>query len=553
MIFKRIKKFYRLLHINSVLVHHGVDRFIYTSKWLLPLKFFNFLNLYHWRYDQSYSRGQRLRHALEELGPIFVKFGQMLSTRRDLLPADIADELALLQDQVPPFSGDVATTIIEKAYNKSLSQLFLEFDSTPLASASIAQVHAAKLPDGKDVIIKILRPNITKVIVRDISLIYGFVKIAERFWPGGRRLRLSDVVIEFEQCMLDELDLLREAANASQLRRNFKNSAKLYVPEIFWPYVRQNVMVMERIYGIRVSDFDELERQHFNFKKLAETGVEILFTQIFRDSFFHADMHPGNIFIHPNNPQEPQFVMIDFGIVGTLNRNDQHYLAENFLAFFKRDYRRVAELHIESGWVPHHTRVDAFESAIRTVCEPIFERPLKDISCGQVLLRLFQTARRFHMEILPQLTLLQKTILNVEGLGRQLYPELDLWSTARPFLEKWVKQQIGIKAALRKISVRGPFWAEKLPEIPDLVYNALRFADDLKHQRHEQEIRVMRTKLITRHRKWQGFLSGVSITLLFVIGLNYSIKEHLIASNLFWPILASTLCATILALVINIK
>jgi ubiquinone biosynthesis protein len=404
-----------------------------------PVRFLLYLAPWNWFRRYPDPPGVRIRRALEDLGPIFVKFGQILSTRKDLLPDDIASELTRLQDRVPPFPGALARQVVERAYGCPLEQVFQRFEETPLASASIAQVHTATLMDGTDVVVKVVRPGIEKVIRRDVSLLLYIAELAERYWREGRRLRPCEVVAEFQKTLYDELDLLREAANASQLRRNFSTSMLLYVPEVYWPHCQRNVMVMERIYGTPIGNIEELRRQGVDFKQLAERGVEIFFTQVFRDNFFHADMHPGNIFVGADH----RYIAVDFGIMGTLSPVDQHYLAENFLAFFHRDYRRVAELHVESEWVPAGTRVDEFEAAIRTVCEPIFERPLKDISFGHLLLRLFQTARRFNMEVQPQLVLLQKTLLNIEGLGRQLYPELDLWQTAKPFLERWMSEQVG--------------------------------------------------------------------------------------------------------------
>jgi len=461
---------FRLMYINIVLLRHGLDDIILTTPLLRPFHFLSYLSPWRWFSSEvRQPRAVRIRRVLEDLGPLFVKFGQILSTRRDLLPDDIAEELAKLQDQVPPFNVELARSIVESEYHQTIDSLFLFFDDEPLASASIAQVHAAKLLDGQDVVVKIVRPDIEATIKHDIAILYTLAELAQRFLRDGKRLRPVEVVAEYEKTILDELDLMREGGSASQLRRNFKDSKILYVPEIHWPLCRQKVMVMERISGIPISNIEELRKQGVDLKKLAEDGVEIFFTQVFRDSFFHADMHPGNIFVSPKG----QYIAIDFGIMGTLSNEDQHYLAENFLAFFRRDYRRVAELHVESGWVPNTTRVEEFESAIRTVCEPIFERPLKDISFGQLLLRLFQTARRFDMEVQPQLVLLQKTLLNIEGLGRQLYPELDLWQTAKPYLEKWMKERVSIRSVLKEISYNIPKWAELLPELPTVLHDVL--------------------------------------------------------------------------------
>lgn len=470
---KSIKRVFRLIQINFILARHGLDELILSLHLFRPLRFMIYVNPWYWLRNRKKPLGERIRQTLEELGPIFVKFGQALSTRRDLLADDIALELAKLQDNVPAFPGEIAKTIIETTYGCSIEQLFAEFEIVPLASASIAQVHAAKLPNGSDVVVKILRPDVRKRIQRDVDLLYVLAILAERYWSEGPRLHPVDVVKEFENSLNDELDLLREAANASQLRRNFMDSPLLYVPEIYWDYARPQVLVMERIYGIPVADIQQLKKHDINLKALAERGVEIFFTQVFRDCFFHADMHPGNIFVSPHHQAEPKYLGVDFGIMGTLSPFDQRYLAENLLAFFNRDYRRVAELHVESNWVPRNTRIDALEAAIRTVCEPIFERPLKEISFGQLLLRLFQTARRFNMEVQPQLVLLQKTLFNVEGLGRQLYPDLDLWNTAKPFLERWLKQQLGPRAFVRKLRRYAPYWTEKLPEIPELLYQTL--------------------------------------------------------------------------------
>lgn len=477
MLMFRPRQLLRLLYITTVLLRHGLDDIVLATHLFRPVRFIRFFLPWHWvRRQPLQPRGVRIRRALEELGPIFVKFGQMLSTRRDLLPDDVAIELARLQDRVPPFPGMQARVIIETTLGQPVSELFAEFDETPYASASIAQVHLARLHDGREVVVKVVRPGIYETIVRDLELLYVVATLAERYWSEGRRLRPREVVAEYEKTIVDELDLLREAANASQLRRNFLLSELLYVPEVYWPLTRRQVMVMERIRGTPIGDIEALRRQEIDLKTLAERGVEIFFTQVFRHSFFHADMHPGNIFVSP----EGQYIAVDFGIMGTLSPTDQRYLAENFVAFFRRDYRRVAELHVLSGWVPEGTRVDEFESAIRTVCEPIFERPLKDISFGQLLLRLFQTARRFNMEVQPQLVLLQKTLLNVEGLGRDLYPDLDLWRTAKPFLERWMSEQVGVHAFMRSLIDNAPRWAERLPEMPTLLYEVLRRAENGK-------------------------------------------------------------------------
>lgn len=472
------------MQINFILFRYSLDELLLSLHRFRPLRYFIYLNPYR-RVNKKISRGERIRLALEDLGPIFVKFGQALSTRRDFIPIDIADELAKLQDRVPPFSGDQAKCIIEACIQKPIAETFSEFDIIPLASASIAQVHAAKLlTTDQEVVVKVLRPGVYKKISRDIDLLYSLADWALRYWRPAKQLRPRDIVAEFEACLKDELDLLREGANASQLRRNFSNSDLLYIPQVYWPYTSHKILVMERIYGISISDISGLKKQGINLKKLAERGVEIFFTQVFRDCFFHADMHPGNIFVSPKNKENPQYLGVDFGIMGSLSPEDQRYLAENLMAFFNRDYRRVAQLHVESGWVAENIRINEFEAAIRTVCEPIFERPLKEISFGQLLLRLFQTARRFNMEVQPQLVLLQKTLFNVEGLGRQLYPDLDLWNTAKPFLEHWLRKQVGPRVFLRKIQEYAPYWAEKIPEIPDLVYQIL---VDLRHSKKKSK------------------------------------------------------------------
>ena len=460
-------RLFRLLKIFAVASKYGLDSMVFD---LEPsgrlVKLANALQF--WR-DLSRPRAERLRLALENLGPIFVKFGQVLSTRRDLLPADIADELARLQDRVPPFSSELALKEIEKAYGKPVAEVFTEFDPVPVASASIAQVHFARLPDGRDVAVKILRPNMRGVIEHDLALMDAAALLLEKVWADGKRLKPREVVAEFAKYLRDELDLMREAANCSQLRRNFEGSELLIVPEVYWDWCTSTVMVMERMHGTPISRIDALRAQGIDLEKLSMAGVEIFFTQVFRDGFFHADMHPGNIFVHADG----RYIALDFGIVATLNDNDKNYLAQNFLAFFRRDYKRVAEAHIESGWAPADTRVDEFEAAIRAVCEPIFDRPLKDISFGKVLLRLFQTSRRFHVEIQPQLVMLQKTLLNIEGLGRQLDPNLDLWKTAKPFLERWMSEQLGWRGVLKGVQQEAPQWARTLPQLPRLVHQAL--------------------------------------------------------------------------------
>lgn len=494
---KSINQLVRLLHIQYVLAKNGLDNLVVSIKIFAPLRFIIYLNPWNWLRKEPMTRGEALRKSLEELGPIFIKFGQALSTRPDILPEDIAVELSKLQDKVPPFANQSALKIVERAYGISPHELFAQFDEVPLASASMAQVHAATLKTGQEVVVKILRPRMRRIIEQDLSLMHTLANLIDRYWPEARRLKPKEIVNEFEHTLLDELDLMREAANGAQLRRNFHQSPLLYIPEIYWDYSRKNVLVMERIHGIPISDIATLHDYNIDIKKLAERGVEIFFTQVFRDCFFHADMHPGNIFVSREHPHDPQYICIDFGIIGTLNDNDQRYLAENLLAFFNRDYRRVAQLHVESGWVAANTRIEEFESAIRTVCEPIFEKPLKDISFAQVVLRLFQVARRFHMEVQPQLVLLQKTLLAIEGLGRQLYPELDLWATAKPFLEQWLREQIGPKAFFKQLKQNLPFFAEQLPHMPKLIFDVLALKkEQLITEQQVRQAPILRTKKV---------------------------------------------------------
>jgi ubiquinone biosynthesis protein len=519
--------------------------FIFFTAWrygLLPLLRDNlkpglrrsFLSILCWASPNSdLPRGKRIRLTLEALGPIFVKFGQVLSTRRDLLSEDIANELAKLQDQVPPFSNEESRHLIEKALGRSIEEVFVSFDATPVASASVAQVHfgvlraTEKHPEWNQraVAIKVLRPGILPVIEGDIALMYDLAKIIERLSEDGRRLKPRENVAEFDTYLHDELDLMREAANASQLRRYFADSKKLMIPEMYWDLCHTNVMVMEKMDGISIGRYEELRAAGVDFKKLAADGVEIFFTQVFEYGFFHADMHPGNIMISLEPETFGRFISLDFGIVGALSESDKNYLALNFLAFFNRDYRRVAELHIESGWVPANTRVEELEGAVRSVCEPYFDRPLKEISLGLVLMRLFQTSRRFKVEIQPQLTLLQKTLLNVEGLARQLDPDLDLWKTAKPILEKWISQQLGWRGLIDGLKAEAPSWAKILPTLPRLIAESL--AHSHGHgQRKEQnrELEVLKTLLQEERRTHQllvgallfagGFLAGI-----LVIGL----------------------------------
>jgi ubiquinone biosynthesis protein len=458
-------------------------------------------------------RGQRLREALERLGPIFVKFGQMLSTRRDLIPADVADELARLQDRVPPFPGEESVKLIEKALGKPISAVFKQFDVQPVASASIAQVHFGTLHDGREVAVKVLRPGMLAVIDDDLALMHTLAGWVQRLWADGKRLKPREVVAEFNKYLHDELDLVREAANAAQLRRNMQGLDLVMVPEMIWDFCTPTVMVMERMKGVPISQMARLREAGVDIKKLARDGVTIFFTQVFRDGFFHADMHPGNIQVSLDPSTFGRYIALDFGIIGTLTEVDKDYLAQNFVAFFHRDYKRVAELHIESGWVPAATRVDELESAVRTVCEPYFDRPLKEISLGQVLLRLFQISRRFNVEIQPQLVLLQKTLLNVEGLGRDLDPDLDLWATAKPFLERWMHEQVGWRGLVQRLKREAPRYAKLLPELPRLVHLNLERGDSaLRHELHAILAEQRRTNRILSAVVWVGL--GFALGLL---------------------------------------
>jgi len=512
---------WRLLHINWVLLRHGLDEVILAAHLFRPIRFILYLSPWYWlRRGKLPPYPVRIRQALEELGPIFVKFGQILSTRRDLLPPEIADELALLQDRVPPFSSEVARAIIEQGFGCPIETVLDDFGERPMASASIAQVHSARLKNGKEVVVKVLRPGIERIIRRDVGLLYIIARLANTYWKEGRRLRPIEVVQDYERTILDELDLQREAANAAQLRRNWEESDILYVPEVYWEFTSRQVLVMERIYGTPVGDVAALKAQGVSMRQLGELGVEIFFTQVFRDNFFHADMHPGNIFVGANG----RYIAVDFGIVGSLTTEDQRYLAENLLAFFNRDYNRVAELHVESGWVPKSTRVDEFESAIRTVCEPIFNKPLAEISFGHFLLQLFQTARRFNMEVQPQLVLLQKTLLYIEGLGRQLYPELDLWATAKPYMERWMEEQVGAKGLLRKLRKNVPMLSEHAADMPLLLH---KLVDEAAHGRmvvnwKSEQIERLRTEMQYQHANLVSTIGGSAMliagTLLLTLG-----------------------------------
>ena len=540
--FNRLRRFYQL---NKVFLQHGLDELIpwHMLPWLVKFGRYCFFWLHNKHRDKS--QAERIRLALEQLGPVDIKFGQMLSTRRDLLSDDIALELAKLQDSVPPFPADQAIALITENLGCPIDQVFDDFEPTPLASASIAQVHTATLKSNQQkIVIKVIRPNIAKTIKSDTDLMATFAKTIEKILPISRRLRPSEVVAEYRKTIFDELDMMLEAQNTQQLRRNFEQSDSLYIPLIYPEHNYKNMLVMERIYGIPVADIPALNAQGTNLKLLAERGVEVFFTQVFRDKFFHADMHPGNVFVSRETPDNPKYIGIDCGIVGTLNSEDQRYLAENFLAFFNQDYRRVATLHVDSGWVPADTNVDDFEQAIRSVLEPIFEKPLSEISFGHVLVNLFNTARRFNMEVQPQLVLLQKTLLYVEGLGRQLYPELDLWQTAKPFLERWMKEQMGAKAFYKSVKSNAPFWVEKMPELPNLIYDNLKL-----HQRHQlqwqknQQLIIKNQQLQQKNGSWLVIGSTLLIcATLFYLKNGVSLASSLLTAGgtIAWLVAALT-------------
>lgn len=522
-----LSEFARLYQIIKVFLTYGLDELLPDRRLTLPLRFGRYLLFWLKNRHPEKILGERLRLALQELGPVWIKFGQMLSTRRDLFSSEIVDQLALLQDRVAPFEGQRARQQIELAMGGVLETWFDDFAPQPLASASIAQVHTARLKSGQEVVIKVIRPDIKPLIQADLGLMFRLATGLAKLLPDGRRLRPKEVLQEYQKTLFDELNLLREAANAMQLRRNFDQSRMLYIPEIYYDYCRENVLVMERIYGIPISDIPALESNNTNMKLLAERGVQVFFTQVFRDGFFHADMHPGNIFVSYQHPENPQYIAIDCGIVGSLSKNDKRYLAENFMAFFNRDYRKVAELHVDSGWVPADTNVEEFEFSIRTVCEPIFEKSLAEISFGHLLLNLFRTARQFNMSVQPQLVLLQKTLLYVEGLGRQLYPQLDLWTTAKPFLESWLRTQVGLPAVLRILKEKAPFWMEKLPELPELVYDSLQRQKHLQQSIEKLNLELQRQRL---HHQQARYLFGVGAVLMITGAL--LIVNHIAV----WPI-----------------
>ncbi|HXX82670.1 MAG TPA: ubiquinone biosynthesis regulatory protein kinase UbiB [Casimicrobiaceae bacterium] len=503
-------RWFRLLIILRVALKYGLDEFLLGHerfRWLRPAA----RAVTFWR-DLSAPRAERLRLALQELGPIFVKFGQVLSTRRDLLPPDIADELAKLQDRVPPFPSDQVVATLQRAYRKPVEQVFKSFERDPVASASVAQVHLAKLPDGTPAAVKVLRPNIAATIDRDLALMQTGAMLAEKLWSDGKRLKPREVVAEFDKTIHDELDLAREAANCSQLRRNFLHSTLLLIPEVYWDWCSDEVMVMQRMAGVPISQVERLKDEGIDIPRLARAGVEIFFTQVFRDGYFHADMHPGNIFVAIDAANKGKYIALDFGIMGTLSERDKGYLAQNFLAFFRRDYRRVATAHVESGWVPPETRVDELESEVRAVCEPVFDRPLKDISLGKVLVQLFKASRRFNVEIQPQLLLLQKTLLNVEGLGRQLDPNLDLWVTAKPFLERWMAEQMGWRGLERRLRDEMPFLMMSIPMLPRLIYGRLAAVGD-KVRNAEDELLEMRRRV----RRWLRVVAVLLAVLIVIL------------------------------------
>ena len=514
-----MRRVLRLVYITYTVLRFGLDELAlagFRQRWVRALAWTVTLGR---RFDEP--RGVRLRQALEKLGPIFVKFGQVLSTRRDLLPLDVADELAKLQDRVPPFPAAQAAALVERAFGRPVAELFASFDAEPVASASIAQVHFATLQSGREVAVKVLRPGMLEVIDSDLELLHTLARWVERLSADGKRLRPREVVAEFDTYLHDELDLVREAANAAQLRRNMQGLDLVLIPEMLWELCTPTVIVMERMNGIPISQVQRLRDAGVDLKKLARDGVTIFFTQVFRDGYFHADMHPGNIQVSTDAATFGRYIALDFGIIGTLTEWDKEYLAQNFIAFFRRDYKRVAELHVESGWVPPSTRVDALEGAIRAVCEPHFDRPLKDISLGQVLLRLFQTSRRFNVHIQPQLVLLQKTLLNIEGLGRELDPELDLWTTAKPFLERWMDEQIGWRGLLQRLEQQAPHYAHLLPELPRLLHQRLQAPAGRGHE--ELLLRALLAQQRRSHRLLQalvfgvlGFLAGVVVTQLLL-------------------------------------
>tara|TARA_B100001013_G_scaffold239019_1_gene147347 strand:+ start:1170 stop:2828 length:1659 start_codon:yes stop_codon:yes gene_type:complete len=516
-----MSNFLRLLAIQRVLISHGLDEIIFATHLLRPIRFLFYILPWNWFSKNKQKRAVRMRLMLDELGPIYVKLGQILSTRRDLIPEDIADEFAKLQDNVAPFPGGIARKIIEDAYGCNISDVFLKFNEVPLASASVAQVHSATLKDGRDFIIKVIRPEIEKLIRKDLDLLQLLAEKAERYNKNAKSLKFTGVVKEFEKTIFNELDLQREASNASQLYRNFRDERRYHVPRIDWELTRRNVLAIERVEGISIRDINALKVASIDLKCLAEFVVEIFFTQVFRDNFFHADMHPGNIFVVPGKEKElPIIKVIDFGIMCSLTEYDQHYLADNLVAFLNRDYNRVAVLHIKSGWVPSETRIDELEGAIRTVCEPLLDRPIHEISLGELLQRLFQIARSFDVEILPQLVLLQKTIINIEGIVRQLHPHLDLWETARPEMERWMSERMGVRGLIKGTILNLPRVIERLPELPNRAIDLIDKIYDgkIEMENKSEEIHKLREEMKIYNRK----------TILSVIGSGLILSSSII-------------------------
>lgn len=508
------RQFIRIMNISAILVRYKLDEFLPASKLYRPVRLLRVFAPWHVNHEMAgRPRGERLRLALNEMGPVYVKFGQIISTRRDLIPLDIADELALLQDQVPPFPGEEARKIIEQALDRPTAELFGSFDSEPLASASIAQVHAATLLDGREVVVKVVRPGIRRQLRRDIDLMLAIAGLAEKYWGNGQRVRPTGFVREFETFVFDELDMFNEASNASILRSNFAGSKDLYIPEIYWPYCRNEVLVMERVFGIPVSDIKQLKKRGVNLERLAKRGIRVFYTQVFRDNLFHADMHPGNILIDASNPEDASFIALDFGIVASLTPRDLYYISENFVALFNRDYFRVAQLHIDAGWVPPDTRVDELEAAVRAVGEPNFARPLNEVSFGQLMLKLFQVAYRFKLNIQPQLIMLQKTLLNIEGLGRELYPELDVLAVSKPELESILREKHGLDQAAKDLRERLPGWLSKAPDMPGLLHEYLKQATtgQLTSRTSSEDLARLRTDLEQSRLKTHKAIIGSAV------------------------------------------
>ncbi len=507
-----VKQFLSLLRISAILARYGLDDLLNATHLFRPMRWLPAV-VPGAREMAQRPRGERIRLALQELGPVYVKFGQILSTRRDLLPRDIADELSLLQDQVPPFPGEQAVAIVERSLGQGVDQLFGSFDPEPLASASIAQVHPATLKDGREVVVKVVRPSVEEQLRRDVDLLKAVAGLAERYWDGARRVHPLDIVREFETFVFDELDMVREAANASHLRRNFEGSHDLYIPEIHWTYTKQDVLVMERVSGIPVGDIAQLQARGVNLEKLARRGIRVFYTQVFRDNLFHADMHPGNILVDATNPEDPTFIALDFGIVASLTPDDLYYISENFIALFNQDYRRIAQLHVDAGWVPADTRIDELEAAVRTVGEPNFTRPLNEVSFGELLFKLFKVARRFNLDVQPQLIMLQKTLLNIEGLGRQLYPDLDVWGVAKPELESIIRDKYGIENVARDVRRHLPEWLAQAPEIPGLVRDYLIKANrgELTTRIASEDLARLRREHEVSHRRTLGVLSAGAV------------------------------------------